>query len=119
LVALLRERLLPSRALHSDDTPVPYRQVGRDRTATGHRGVYIGDRDHPYGVFDFTTPYRRDGPESFLAGYVGSLQADGLAQSEGLFAPNRVVHAACWTHARRRFVAAQGSAPEEAKQALQ
>jgi transposase len=119
LVALFRERLLQSRAIHSDDTPVPYRQVGQERTATGHLWVYIGDRDHPYVVFDFTTHYRRDGPESFLNGYVGYLQADALAQYEGLFAPDRVVHAACWAHARRRFVEAQGSAPEEAEKALQ
>src|SRR6516165_7823425 len=118
LVALMRDRVLLSRVIHSDDTSVPFLERGRDKTRDGHLWVYIGDRQHPYAVFDFTTHYRRDGPEQFLAGFAGYLQADALAQYEGLFASGRVVHAACWAHARRRFVEAQGSAPDEAEEAL-
>jgi transposase len=119
LVALMRARLLLSRVIHSDDTSVPFLERGRDKARDGHLWVYIGDRDHPYVVFDFTTHYRRDGPEQFLKGYAGYLQADALAQYEGLFATGQVVHVACNAHARRRFVEAQASAPEEAEEALQ
>jgi transposase len=119
LVALMRARLLLSRAIHSDDTSVPFLERGRDKAREGHLWVYIGDRDHPYVVFDFTTHYRRDGPEQFLKGYAGYLQADALAQYEGLFATGGVVHVACNAHARRRFVEAQSSAPDEAEEALQ
>jgi transposase len=118
LVALMRARLLLSRVIHSDDTSVPFLERGRDEARDGHLWVYIGDRDHPYVVFDFTTHYRRDGPEQFLKGYAGYLQADALAQYEGLFATGRVVHVACNAHARRRFVEAQASAPDEAEEAL-
>ena len=69
-------------------------------------------------VFDFTPHYRQDGPEQFLKGYAGYLQADALAQYEGLFATGVVIHAACNAHARRRFVEAQASAPAEAEEAL-
>jgi transposase len=118
LVALMRTRLLQSRVIHSDDTPVPFREEGKDKTSTGHLWVSIGDRDHRYVVFDFTTHYRRDGPEQILKGYAGYLQADALAQYEGLFATGAVVHVACNAHARRRFVEAQASAPAEAAGAL-
>src|SRR5262245_21347323 len=118
LVALMRARLLLSRVIHSDDTSVPFLERGRDEARDGHLWVYIGDRDHPYVVFDFTTHYRRDGPEQFLKGYAGYLQADALAQYAGLFATGGVVHAACNAHARRRFVEAQASAPTEAEEAL-
>src|SRR5262249_50282796 len=118
LVALMQARLLLSRVIHSDDTSVPFLERGRDEARQGHLWVYLGDRDHPYVVFDFTTHYRRDGPEQFLKGYAGYLQADALAQYEGLFATGEVVHAACWVHARRRFVEAQASSPAEADQAL-
>src|SRR6516225_953992 len=118
LVALMRARLLLSRVIHSDDTSVPFLERGRDKAREGHLWVYIGDRDHPYVVFDFTTHYRRDGPEQFLKGYTGYLQADALAQYEGLFTTGQVVHAACNAHARRRFVEAKASAPEEAEEAL-
>jgi transposase len=119
LVALMRKRLLRSRVVHTDDTSVPFLERGRDEARDGHLWVYIGDRDNPYVVFDFTAHYRRDGPEQFLKGYEGYLQADALAQYEGLFATGDVVHAACNAHARRRFVEAQASAPEEAEEALQ
>jgi transposase len=118
LVALMRARLLLSRVIHSDDTSVPFLERGRDKAREGHLWVYIGDRDHPYLVFDFTDHYRRDGPEQFLKGYTGYLQADALAQYEGLFRAGGVVHVACNAHARRRFVEAQASAPAEAEEAL-
>jgi transposase len=118
LVALMRERVLRSRVIHSDDTSVPFLERGRDKAREGHLWVYIGDRDHPYVLFDFTAHYKRDGPEQFLKGYAGYLQADALAQYEGLFATGGVVHVACNAHARRRFVEAQASAPTEAEEAL-
>jgi transposase len=118
LVALLRARLLLSRVIHTDDTPVPFLERGRDKARDGHLWVYIGDRDRPYMLFDFTAHYRRDGPEQFLKGYTGYLQADALAQYGGLFATGEVVHVACNAHARRRFVEAQASSPEEAEEAL-
>src|SRR5215471_4478471 len=118
LVALMRQRLLLSRVIHTDDTSVPFLERGRDEARDGHLWVYIGDRDHPYVVFDFTAHYRRDGPEQFLKGYAGYLQADALAQYEGLFRAGGVVHVACNAHARRRFVEARASAPAEAEEAL-
>lgn len=118
LVALMRARLLLSRVIHTDDTSVPFLERGRDKARDGHLWVYIGDRDRRYVVFDFTDHYRRDGPEQFLKGYAGYLQADALAQYGGLFATGGVVHVACNAHARRRFVEAQSSSPDEAEEAL-
>jgi hypothetical protein len=46
------------------------------------------------------------------------LQADALAQYEGLFAAGQILHVACNAHARRRFVEAQAPAPDEAAVAL-
>jgi hypothetical protein len=68
---------------------------------TARRGA--GQRregDHPAEAL------RRDGPEQFLKGYAGYLQADALAQYEGLFATGEIIHVACNAHARRRFAAA-------------
>jgi transposase len=118
LVDLMRAEVLRSRGVHSDDTPVPFQRPGQERTATGHLWVYLGDRDHPYAVFDFTPTYSRDGPEAVLAGYEGYLQADALAQYEGLYATGKVRHVACWAHARRKFVEAEKEDPVRARQAL-
>lgn len=118
LVSLMQGRLLQSRVIHSDGTPVPFREEGKEKTSTGHLWVYIGDREHPYVAFDFTTHYRRDGTEQVLKAYAGYLQADALAQYEGLFADGTVIHVACNAHARRRFVEAKASTPPEAAEAL-
>jgi transposase len=69
-------------------------------------------------VFDFTADYTAAGPERFLAGYRGYLQADALAQYEGLYGPDQVLHVCCWAHARRKFVAAVEAGDERGNAAL-
>jgi transposase len=105
LYLLMRQRVLLSRVLHSDDTKVKLRVVGAKATSKAHLWAYIGDGDFPYVLFDFTSDYTAEGPERFLAGYKGYLQADALAQYEGLYGED-IKHCCCWAHARRKFVAA-------------
>ena len=119
LVGLMHQRLLCARVLHGDDTSVKLRVEGADRTTKAHLWVCIGDTDYPYAVFDFTADYTATGPEQFLAGYRGYLQADALAQYEGLYGPDRVQHCCCWAHARRKFVAAAEGGEERANGALE
>ena len=115
---LMHRRLLLCRVLHGDDTPVKLRVPGRDRTRKAHLWVAIGDADYPYVVFDFTADYTAAGPERFLTGYRGYLQADALAQYEGLYGPGQVSHVCCWAHARRKFVAAVEAGDERGNAAL-
>lgn len=119
LCLLMRQRLLASRVIHSDDTKVKLRVVGLSQTKKTHLWTYVGDADFPYVVFDFTADYTAEsGPEKFLKGYKGYLQADALAQYEGLFGPGKVEHCCCWAHARRKFVAASEGGDERAKTAV-
>jgi transposase len=119
LYQLMHQRLLLSRVLHGDDTSVKLRVLERDRTRKAHLWVAIGDADYPYVVFDFTADYTAAGPEQFLQGYRGYLQADALAQYEGLYGPDQVVHVCCWAHARRKFVAAVEAGDELGNAALE
>jgi transposase len=118
LYAFLHQRLLQSRVLHGDDTAVKLRVAGADRTRKAHLWACIGDADYPYVVFDFTAGYTADGPETFLKGYRGYLQADALAQYDGLYASGVVWHVCCWAHARRKFVAAAEAGDDRAGVAL-
>ena len=106
LYHLMHQRLLLSRVIHGDDTKVKLRVVGSDRTKQAHLWANIGDADYPYVVFDFTAHYKAEGPVTFLGGYQGYLQADALAQYEGLYGEDKIKHCCCWAHARRKFVAA-------------
>jgi transposase len=118
LYSLMHQRLLLSRVIHGDDTSVKLRVPGADRTKKAHLWTYIGDLDYPYVLFDFTAAYTGAGPQRFLQGYQGYLQADALAQYEGLYGAERVFHVCCWAHARRKFVAAAAAKDERAGVAL-
>jgi transposase len=119
LYELMHQRLLLSRVIHSDDTGVKLRVAGSDRTRKAHLWAHIGDADYPYVVFDFTADYTATGPTTFLKGYRGYLQADALAQYEGLYGDNKAKHVCCWAHARRKFVTAAEGGEERANVALE
>jgi len=57
-----------------------------------------------------------EGPREFLEGFSGKLQTDGYSAYDGL--SPEIVEVGCWAHARRKFVAAEPSAPGKAKEAL-
>ena len=46
---------------------------------------------------------KREGPRKFLGTWEGILQTDSYQAYDGLGGP-KLVHAGCWTHARRKFV---------------
>ena len=52
-------------------------------------------------VFDFRLGRGRDGPKG-PGQFEGILQTDGYAAYDQIGGP-RIVHAACWSHARRQF----------------
>jgi transposase len=118
LYQLMRQRLMLARVLHGDDTGVKLRLAGAAKTHKAHLWVCIGDADYPYTVFDFTTAYTAVGPQRFLGGYRGYLQADALAQYEGLYGDDKIRHVCCWAHARRKFLAAAEGGDERAEAAL-
>lgn len=114
IVDAMKAGVLASRKVHTDDTPITVldRSVEPIGSRKGYMWVYIGDQDDV--VFDFTNSRSRDGPESFLKGYRGYLQADAFSGYDRICAGDDVVEVACWAHARRKFVDAQTSHPGEA-----
>jgi transposase len=52
-------------------------------------------------VFDFTLDRTRHGPENFLEGYQGYLQADPYSGYDCVYASGLVKEVACWVHTRR------------------
>ena len=60
----------------TDDTPVKVLDRNRGQARKGRIWPYVGDRDHPAVVYDYTATRERAGPEEFLGQYRGYLQAD-------------------------------------------
>jgi transposase len=56
-------------------------------------------------LYDYTATRQRAGPEEFLKGYRGYLQADAYGGYDAFFKdPTRgLIEVACWSHARRYF----------------
>jgi transposase len=114
LYRVMHQRILGCKVLHTDDTPVPVLDPSLTQTRTGRIWTYVGDVRAPYTVFDYTASRKRDGPETFLAGFQGYLQADAYAGYEVLYRTGKIFEVACWAHARRKFKVAEATAPMHA-----
>jgi transposase len=115
LYALMVKLVLEAKVIHTDDTPV--RLLHPDGPRTGRVWVYLGDVDHPYTVYEATSSRSRDGPQTFLRDFKGYLQADAFGGYDGIYARG-VTEVACWAHARRKFVEAEGTDAVRAAEAI-
>ncbi len=115
---LMIERILKSRVIHTDDTPVSVLDPSLPKTRTGRFWVYAGDADHPHLVYVYTPSRKRDGPMGFLKDYEGYLVADAFSGYDGIYATKNVTQVLCWAHARRKFHEAQSVQALEAQTAL-
>ena len=103
VVGAMRKELLASGYIQADETPVDVQ--AHDKRGKNHQG-YLWQYGTPGGgvVFDFRMNRAREGPKQFLGAFTGILQSDDyVAYERGLGAPG-MVHACCWSHARRHFV---------------
>jgi transposase len=112
IVEAMKPCVHASRKVHTDDTSITVldpsvKPVGSRRS---YLWVYIGEQNDV--VFDYTTSHKRDGPESFLQGYRGYLQADGFSGYDRICAGGDVIEVACWAHARRKFFDIRSVYPE-------
>ena len=57
----------------------------------------------PAVLYRYSPDRKGEHPRAHLAGFQGTLQADGYAGFDGLYQGGQVVEAACWAHVRRRF----------------
>jgi transposase len=64
-------------------------------------------------VFEFRLGRGRDGPKRFMGQFEGILQTDGYTAYDHIGGP-KIVHAACWAHARRHFFEAVQLNPRDA-----
>jgi transposase len=116
LVLRMKHLILQSKVIHTDDTKIKMLETPICREAKFW--PYQGDWLHPYVVFDFTLDRKRYGPQKFLSGYQGYLQADAYAGFDCVYAPGLVKEVACWVHARRYWHQAVDSDTLRANTAL-
>ena len=103
VVGVMRRELLAGSYIQADETTVDVQM--HDRRGKNHQ-AYLWQYGTPGGatIFDFRMGRGREGPASILDKFEGILQTDGyVSYVRGVGGP-KMVHAACWSHARRGFV---------------
>lgn len=109
LVRTLGQYVLSAAKLHADDTPVPVLCPGRGKTRTARLWAYVrddrpsGGSDPPAVLYRYSPDRKAQHPEAHLRAFRGVLQADGYSGFAGLYREGRVLEAACWAHARRKY----------------
>lgn len=125
VVEAMTKRVLQSKVIHTDDTPVRV-QGDTAGTYTGRFWVYLGDAAHPFTVYDYTPSRKRDGPVAFLKEFGKGpvtpcyLQADAFGGYDGIYTGSQgaIREAACMAHARRKFYEARDTDLARASRAL-
>ena len=103
--------------IFTDDTPIGVLAPGNRQTKTGRIWTYVVD-ERPWGghrppmaLYRYSQDRKGERPAGHLSDFAGYIHADGYAGYEALTrskAPpgqraQRIVHAACWAHARRKL----------------
>ena len=98
----IERQLLAGNYIQADETPVDVQT--HDGSGTNHQ-AYLWQYGTPGGmtVFDFRMSRKREGPLNFLGNFEGLLQTDAYAAYDRVGGA-QMVHAGCWSHARRYFV---------------
>jgi len=109
LADALRQYVLGAMKLHGDDVPIPVLAPGNGKTKTGRLWTYIrddrpaGSHDVPAVWFAYSPDRKSEHPARHLSTFRGTLQADGFAGFNRLYATGNIVEVACWAHVRRKF----------------
>lgn len=110
LTNALRLHVFTADVVHADDTPIPVLAPGRGKTKTGRLWTYVRDERPCAGQvapavwFAYSPNRNGEHPQEHLRDFHGILQADGYAGFSRIYNGGHVVEAACWAHARRKFV---------------
>jgi len=109
---VMLRNLVSGSYLQADETPVDV-QV-RNGKGKNHQ-AYLWQYSRPGGeaVFEFQMGRGREGPEKVLQKFEGILQTDGY-QVYNKVGGEKLVQAACWAHARRKFFDAVKVSPKDA-----
>jgi hypothetical protein len=111
------DSILGSSVLAIDETPIRAGRKSKGKMRTAYYWPIYGDQDEV--AFPYASSRAHVHAEKILGEWCGTLISDGY-DAYDRYAARRdaVIHAQCWTHARRGFVNAEDVESERAKKAL-
>lgn len=118
LYGLLRERVMASEYIQVDESVVPVIDNEKHRARKGYEWcVRDGLTGSLFFWYDRGSRSKKTAKE-LLGGYRGTFQSDGYEAYDQFCGIEGVTGAACWAHARRKFVDALKENQELATQAI-
>jgi transposase len=118
IVKLMQSKILTSKVVQNDDTPVPVQDHDGKGIKTGRLWVSIGDHDNRYVVYYYTPDRTAAGPSEIFKDFEGYLQADAYSAYDHLYKSGKIVEVGCMMHARRKFYEARTTDVERSHRAL-
>ncbi|MCI0435204.1 MAG: IS66 family transposase, partial [Gemmatimonadetes bacterium] len=112
----LRQEVLASAVVHTDDTPVTLAKSAEGGSRQARVWVYLNREGRHW--YEFTDSRKRDGPARVFQDFTGYLQADAYGGYDHLFFPGGATEVACWAHVRRKFLDAEATDPKLAREAI-
>jgi len=111
IISAMGRELIADGYIQADETTVGVQT--HDKSGKNHQ-AYLWMYGKPGGsaVFDFQMGRGREGPKRFLGQFEGILQTDGYTAYDRTGGP-KMVHAACWAHARRKVFDALKLNPDD------
>jgi transposase len=105
------KRVLSSRTIYIDETPVKLQEIGQCKQA--YMWVVVGgnDADPPYRIYDFRQNRCHDNVLDILKDYRGGLHSDKYAAYQKLAEQKIITWYPCWSHIRRKFFEAEAGDP--------
>jgi transposase len=107
LIPLLRDQIIQSQYARADETPVQVLEEKKVRTSKkAYMWVFTTGRiKNAVIIYQFAMSRHGEHATLFFKDFKGHLQADGYGGYNELANTPGVIYVACWSHARRKFVA--------------
>ena len=102
---VLRDQILNSSRIFTDDSPVKLQTKGKGKLQEGRIWVYVGGAgpDPPLVWFEFTKDRSHSHTLERMKDFQGVFHADAFGAYEKMDKLKGVDWQACWAHARRKF----------------
>jgi transposase len=112
------KRVLLSKNVYIDETPVKLQDVGKCKQA--YMWVVVGgcESDPPYRIYEFKENRCHNNVLDILKDYKGGLHSDKYAAYQKLAERKIITWFPCWSHIRRKFFEAEAGDPQFRKWVL-
>jgi len=119
LYNLLKTRVFQSKVVRTDDTEVKIQDRKTEKNIRrGKMTPYLGDKNNPYTIFDFSPNQSFERNKKMFEGFKGFVQADAAPGLDAIFEDGDRIDVGCNAHGRRRFFECLAVAPTKAEEVL-